>query len=498
MPAGRSALASGGLNSKNVIRMPRQFSRFLRAASVAMLMAACVRAGAAADNPVPAPPAKTAVVFVIPVNGEIADPILYILRRGLKDAIAQKADLVVLDMDTLGGSASTALDMMDALDQYPGATLTYVDDKAMSAGAFISAATQEIWFVPKGVIGAAAVVSGTGEDIQETMRLKWTSFLRGKTRAVSEGRGYRGDVLAAMIDKDFELKIGDKVIKPAGGLLTLTDEDAMKPYGSPPQPLLGAGIAKNLDDLLAKKFGAGGYVVTRLEVTWSEQLAVWLNVLSPVLIGLGLLAFFLEFKLPSHGAFAFTGAVLLGLVFLGHYVAGFSGHEPILVFALGLILLVLELAFFHSAGFLGLVGLLMMFGSLVWSMADLWPNQPLTISGGVFLAPLLNLGLGVVIAVVVAVAIARFLPRAWLWDRFVINATVSAVAQKAGGGSEVEPDSLVGRRGLVMTALRPAGQIEINGRRYEAKAALGTIDPGVAVVVTGRDDFSLTVERAAP
>ena len=493
MPAGRSALASGGAGHLNGVCMPGQFSRFLLAVFAAMLMAA---ADAHADTPAAATPAKKAVVFVIPVNGEIADPILYILRRGLKDAIAQKADLVVLDMDTLGGSAATALDMMDALNKYPGATVTYVNDKAMSAGAFISAATQDIWFAPGAIMGAAAAVTSTGEDIPETMRLKLTSFLRAKTRAVSEGRGYRGDVLAAMIDKDFELKIGDKTIKPAGGLLSLDAEEAIKPYGSPPQPLLAAGIAKNLDELLAKKFGADGYVVTRLEVTWSEQLSVWLNALSAVLIGLGLLAFFLEFKLPSHGAFACTGAALLGLVFLGHFVAGFSGHEPILVFALGLVLVMLELAFFHSAGFLGLVGLLMMFGSLVWSMADLWPNQPLTFSGGVFIAPLLNLGLGLVIAVVVAVAIARFLPRAWLWDRFVIKATVSSAAQKAGGGSEVETDSLVGRRGLVMTALRPAGQIEIDGRRYEAKTAIGVIDPGMAVVVTGREDFALTVERA--
>jgi membrane-bound serine protease (ClpP class) len=472
------------------------FSRLLLAIFAAMLMAAGVRAGAAADAHAAATPAKKAVVFVIPVNGEIADPILYILRRGLKDAIARKADLVVLDMDTLGGSAATALDMMDALDKYPGATATYVNDKAMSAGAFISAATQDIWFAPGGIMGAAAAVTSTGEDIPETMRLKLTSFLRAKTRAVSEGRGYRGDVLAAMIDKDFELKIGDKVIKPAGGLLSLDAEEAIKPYGSPPQPLLAAGVAKDLDDLLAKKFGAGHYVVTRMEVTWSERLAVWLNEFSAVLIGLGLLAFFLEFKLPSHGAFVLAGAILLGLVFLGHYVAGFSGHEPILVFAIGLVLVALELAFFHSAGFLGLIGLFMMFGSLVWSMADLWPNQPLTFSGGVFIAPLLNLGLGLVIAVVVAVAIARFLPRAWLWDRLVINATVASVAQKASGGSEVETASLVGRRGLVMTALRPAGQIEINGRRYEAKVAIGVIDPGVAVVVTGREDFALTVERA--
>jgi membrane-bound serine protease (ClpP class) len=462
---------------------------------LAVFAAMLIVTGMRADIPVAGTPVKKAVVFVIPVRDEIADPMFYILRRGLKEAIAQNAGLVVLDMDTLGGSAATALDMMEALRKYPGVTLTYVNGQAMSAGAFIAAATQEIWFAPDGVMGAAAAVTSTGEDIPETMRLKFTSFLRGKTRAVSEGKGYRGDVLAAMIDKDFELRIGDKVIKPAGGLLTLDAEDAMKTYGSPPQPLLGAGIAKNLSDLLAKKFGADGYAVTRLEVTWSEQLAVWLNAFSAVLIGLGLLAFFLEFKLPSHGAFAITGAVLLGAVFLGHYVAGFSGHEPILVFALGLILLVLEMLFFHSAGFLGLVGLLMMFGSLVWSMADLWPNEPLTISGGVFIAPLLNLGLGAVIAVILAAAIARFLPRAWLWDKLVINATVSSVAQKAGGGSEIETDALVGRRGLVMTALRPAGQIEIDGRRYEAKAPLGTIDPGVAVVVTGREDFALTVER---
>src|SRR5258708_5249450 len=99
MPAGWSALASGEAGHLNVICMPGQFSRFLLAVLAAMLMATSVRA----DTPAAATPAKKAVVFVIPVQGEIADPILYILRRGLKDAIAQKADLVVLDMDTLGG-----------------------------------------------------------------------------------------------------------------------------------------------------------------------------------------------------------------------------------------------------------------------------------------------------------------------------------------------------------------------------------------------------------
>ena len=43
-----------------------------------------------------------------------------------------------------------------ALEKFPGQKLTFVDREAMSAGAFISAVTDEIYFVPNGVIGAAA------------------------------------------------------------------------------------------------------------------------------------------------------------------------------------------------------------------------------------------------------------------------------------------------------------------------------------------------------
>ena len=42
---------------------------------------------------------KTA--FVIPVRDQIGSPILDILRRGMKQAIATDVDLVILDMDTL-------------------------------------------------------------------------------------------------------------------------------------------------------------------------------------------------------------------------------------------------------------------------------------------------------------------------------------------------------------------------------------------------------------
>ena len=98
-----------------------------------------------------------------------------------------------------------------------------------------------------------------------------------------------------MIDPDYELKIGDKLIKPKGELLSLTATEANKTYGNPAQSLLGAGIAKSIDELLTKKYGAGNYVIRQFQVTWSEELAQYLNAAAPILLGLGLLALFIEF-----------------------------------------------------------------------------------------------------------------------------------------------------------------------------------------------------------
>ena len=299
---------------------------------------------------------------------------LYIIRRGLKEAIDQKADVVVLDMKTPGGALDVTFDIMEALAKFPGQTITFVNTEAISAGAFISAVTDEIYFTPDGIIGAAAPVTSSGGDVDKTMRLKIVSYLKARVRAISENEPYRGKVISAMIDEDFELKIDDKVIKEKGELLSLTATEASETYGDPAQPLLAAGIAKDVDALLTAKFGENGFKVTSLEVTWSEQLAVVLTGIAPILLGLGLLGLFIEFKTPGFGVFGVGGGILLTVVFLGNYVAGFSGHEPIMVFALGLVLVLVEVFFLPGLVFMALGGVVLMFGSLVWSMADIWPN----------------------------------------------------------------------------------------------------------------------------
>lgn len=462
-------------------------------------------APAPAAAPAPAKPSGRAKVVVIPIREAIDKPMLYLLRRGLKEAINHHADTVVLDMETPGGRLDVTFDMLEALAKFPGRTVTYVNGEAMSAGALIAAGTDEIHFAPTGVMGAATPVNSDGSDLAPSMKGKLMSFLMARIRALTEGKGYRAQVISAMIDSDFELKIGDTVLKAKGEkVLSLTAQEAVKPYGDPPVPLLAAGIAANLEGLLDSIHGAGGYEVTRLEITWSERLAQYITNLAPLLMALGILCLFIEFKTPGFGVFGIGGGLLLALVFFGHFAAGLSGHEPAIFFMVGVILLLVEVFFFPGTALMAVTGLVLMLGSLVWSMADLWPNEPLTFSGDVFLRPLLNVLLGVGIAVGTFVVLLRFLPNGGPWSRMVLEAAVGGepvvglpvvgAGGKAGGGKALGAGTLVGLEALTVTPLFPSGQVVLAGRRYEARMAMGFAETGTKVVVTGVTEFGLIVE----
>jgi len=447
----------------------------------------------------PAAPKGPAKVVVIPVKGEISKPQLFILRRGLKEAIDNGVQTIVLDMETPGGRLDVTFDMLKALEKFPGKTITYVNGEAISAGALIAAGTDDIYFAPSAVIGAAAPVNATGEEIDATMQAKIVSYLKARVRAITEGKGYRGEVISAMIDLKSEFKIGDDVIKEKDELLSLTAQEAMKEYGDPPMPLLGTGIADNLNALLDRVHGQGNWSMQRLEVTWSEKVAQYLTSIAPILMAIGLVMLFIEFKTPGFGFFGIAGGVILAIVFLGHSIAGLSGHEPMLFFALGVALVVVEIFFFPGSIAFALSGIALMLGSLVWSMVDFWPDQPVTFSADLFMGPLVSVAIGVALAVVIFLLILRFLPNNPIWGRMVLHSAVGGdpgplqpLAVGDGGGATFQ--SLVGQFGVAATALMPSGQVDVGGRRYEARISVGFVEAGVPIVVTRHGEFSLEVE----
>src|SRR3954466_12388065 len=97
-------------------------------------------------------------IYILPIRDDIMPPLAYVVRRGVKEAMEAKADALVLDMETNGGRVDVTEEIIGIINQFKGRTVTYVNRKAFSAGAFISVATQEIYMAPQSVIGAAAPI----------------------------------------------------------------------------------------------------------------------------------------------------------------------------------------------------------------------------------------------------------------------------------------------------------------------------------------------------
>src|SRR5690625_1642640 len=439
-----------------------------------------------------APEDRNVSVYLIPIEGEIGPALLFVLRRGMKEAIELGADVLVLEMDTPGGRLDVTLDIMEMLSRFDGRTITYVNTDAISAGAFISAATNEIWYAPHGIIGAAAPVGPTGEDISETMKLKVMSYLTARMESFTEGIPYRTEVLRAMMDADYELKISGKIVKPAGELLTLTASRAMEKYGDSNQSLFGDGISENLEELLAGKYGEEGYELSRFVPTWSEDLARWLTAVSPLLLGIGILCIFVEMKTPGFGVIGGTGILLLALVFFGHHLAGLSGMEPLLVFLLGILFVLVEIFLLPGLIFPAVLGVVLMVGALVWGMADIWPGDAFELTPEMFVRPIVNLLAGVSIAIVGGLAFARFLPRSWFWDKLILASGIEGTSQTIVAPAE-EESVRVGSIGIAVTDLYPSGEVEIGGRRYQARLDYGSALRGDRVEVIRVDNFGLLI-----
>lgn len=439
------------------------------------------------------------LAFVIPIKDQIGPPILSILRRGLKDAIRQKAKIVILDMDTPGGELGVTLEIMEEiignLEKFDGQIITYVNDEAISAGAYIAIATSEIAFAPNSQIGAAEAVSGGGANIDSSMKRKINSYLKAKIRNYAGDHRYRSQVMSAMMDANETLLIEGKplkakdgsLIKKTGELLTLTGEEACQLHGDPPAPLLGFGVFNSFLEILDQKWGADNYDLVEMKINWAEEAGLWLNGIAPILLSVGLVCIFVEFKTPGFGIFGVAGIILLLTFFGSKYVAGLAGQEEVLVFLLGVCLVLVEIFLVPGLVLPGIIGFFMMLGAIFWAMVDIWPTPDFSWNFEVFRLPIWELLQSLGIAFVLGIVISMILPKTPLWQSLVLSTTLQDTLPENG-------DQLVGKKGITISELFPMGQIEIDGKRYDARSKIGKISKGEKVQIVRSSEFEVVVE----
>jgi membrane-bound serine protease (ClpP class) len=249
------------------------------------------------------------------------------------------------------------------LEKFPGKTIAFVDNEAMSAGAFISAVCDEIWFVTPHRGDHRGRRPGAGHrpgrrrhDEGEARELP-----EGADAGDLEGKGYRGEVISAMIDADMELKITARRSRSTASRSRRRGRSFRSRRRRRCIPVRDAAAAP-----ARRRRGQGPRRPPRKVLRRRARLHVT-GLTGDLVRGPGRvpqppgaraagarhLALFIGFKSQGFGGFIASGSALLTVVFLSSYVSGLSGHEPVIVFSIGLVLLLLEILFFHSAGFSG-------------------------------------------------------------------------------------------------------------------------------------------------
>lgn len=438
-------------------------------------------------------PIPEGAVVVIPLEGAVSQAQFFFLRRILKAGESSNASAFILDMDTPGGELGAAVEILQALLKVEAPTLTYVDPNAGSAGALIALGTKQIWMAPVSAIGAAAPVMGAGQEIPETMAAKVVSYYSGYFRSAAESNGHNPEIAEAFINKEKEVKVGNKVINEKGELLTMSAQEATEKIGG--KPLLAQGIAGSVAELV-REAGLKGPVVLA-EPSGFERAALVITMLAPLFLLGGIIGTYIEFKSPGFGVPGAIAAVCFLLFFAGHYVAGLTGMEVIAVFVLGLLLVLIELIFIPGIIVLALAGTLMMFGALLWAMVDYYPSAPEWPSLDVFLLPLANLGVAIGLSGVIIFFLAQFFPKLPVLGRLILTASEPAggslTADEPGAGRAAVR---AGDRGKALTMLRPVGRAEFGGESFDVRSEGDFIAQGSRVVALRVEGAEVIVERA--
>lgn len=433
-------------------------------------------------------------VYVLPIREDIMPPLVYVVRRGVKEAMEAKADVLVLDMETNGGRGDVTEEIIGIIGKFPGQTVTFVNKKAFSAGAFIGFATQKIYMAPQSVIGAAAPVmaspTGGAQEIGGTMEVKISSAMSAIVRANAEKNGHNPAVADAMVKKTSELKLDDKVINEKGQILTLTDQEAARTYGQPAKPLLSAGTVENIDTLL-KQLGLEATQVKRIEPSGMEKLASWVNSIAPILLIIGIAGIYIEFKTPGFGLPGIIGICAFAVYFFGGYVAGLTGLEWVALFIVGIALVVLELFFFPGTLVLGLTGFGLIVASLVMAMVDIYPGAPTLPTLPQLTLPLNDLALAVVGAIVAILLLSRLLPKTSFYPALVSHGATAMQTQTAIATAQQQH---LGKTGVALSTLRPGGKAQFGDEILDVVTEGDLIEKGSPVRVIGSSGAEAVVQ----
>ena len=378
----------------------------------------------------------------------------------------QRFDLVLLRLDTPGGSIEVMRRMVASILNAPTPVAVYVSPggaRAASAGVFLVAAAAVAAMAPQTTIGAASPITASGDDLEKTADKKVRNDLQSLVRGLADKYGRNVNWYKQAIDQAASLNAAEAVSEKVVDYIAVDQSDLLVQIGKRGLPTPTGKVRFD---------GSQARFVAYQPGAWYNLLS-WL--LDPqiayVLLLIGVAGVFFELTTP--------GAILPGVVGGLSLIVALYALSILPTNAAGLLLLLLSGGLFllelhiTSFGLLSLAAVASLFlGSLLLFRFDGSSGLPL----------------GLILPTVAGVS-ALLLGAVWILSR----------SQRSKPQSGLE--ALIGQKALVRHFKGRVGKVFVRGEIWDARlvgdSPAVALAPGAEVVIEGVEEFTLLVSLAA-
>ncbi len=439
-------------------------------------------------------------VAVIPISTEIGSTSWRYLQKGFEMVEETNADVVLLHINTYGGTVEHADSMRSLILRSERPVVAFVDNNAASAGALISIACDSIYMREGANIGAATVVNETGEAMPD----KYQSYMRSMMRSTAQSHGkksvvddsgnaaevWKRDPLVAeaMVDPRTVVSyIGDDSVR----VVTFTASEAVK-YG------FCEGVEESVDGVIANRLKIEDYDKITYEPSFIDDLVGFFGsgAVQAILIMLIVGGLYFELQSPGVGFPSLAALVAAVLYFSPLYIDGLAQSWEIVAFILGLVLLLVELLIIPGFGIAGILGIILTFVSLVFALiGNVSPiDLGYTTTNDIMTAIII-----VMIGLMLGLAVVLYVSHK-IGSKGIMADTALQKEQKVEDGYIGVPTELqayIGSEAVASTVLRPSGKIKMeSGEMVDAVSTGEFIEPGEKVKVVKYENTQLYVVKA--
>ncbi len=407
------------------------------------------------------------LIVVLTADGPVTPAMAQYLRRGIQIAERQKAEALIFQLNTPGGSIDTMNQMEQDILASTVPVIVYVAPRgamAASAGTIITLSGNAAAMAPETMIGAASPVGNQGENLPTTEELKTKNALAATARSLTERRGAAAQQLAQDTIMN-AVAVSSSEAKQAGMIDIIASD-----LNDLVRQLDGFTVQVNGQPVVLHTANAS---LESINISFIEQLL--LIVTDPnivfLLITIGVQAIIIEISSPGGWVAGFIGVVCLGLGAYGIGVLPVNWFG-LLFIGMAFVLFVLDIkAPTHGALTAAGVGSLIV-GALVLFNTPVTPNfQHVSVPRVVGV----SLVSGAVFFAIMMVAVRA-----------------QQIPVRTG------EESMSGRVGIARTSLNPKGSVQLGGELWSAVLEEGSpkLPPGTRVEVVRVNGLHLVVRKA--